>query len=242
MSVAARFVLSSTGRVSATAQAVADAFGNASVAGQAYATGLGDPQAMFVTTDAVAAGDSVNGGWRRTGTGQLRVYDATAGLPASSSVHQGIAMTDDGQVCFTTATPGDSFSLGAVSVDELGRVYMDFLSFVLPLGDDGAGAVDLVPLLAGDATPTFTRATAATTVLSTGLIASVASCVARSWYDPTTLVYGGYLAEGARTNLCLQSEDLATTWTNTRSTESTNAAVAPDGATTADKIVSDATA
>ena len=51
----------------------------------------------------------------------------------------------------------------------------------------------------------------------------------------------GYLSEPAATNLCLQSQDLATTWTNNNTTESVNAAVAPDGTTTADKLVEAAT-
>jgi hypothetical protein len=51
----------------------------------------------------------------------------------------------------------------------------------------------------------------------------------------------GYLAEAAATNLCLQSQDLSTTWTNNNTTESVNAAVAPDGTTTADKLVEAAT-
>lgn len=80
------------------------------------------------------------------------------------------------------------------------------LSFVLPLDDAGAGAVNLAPLLAlGSATPTFTRATAATTISSAGLIIPVSSGIARSYFDPTTLKYGGYLPEGARTNLVLNS-------------------------------------
>jgi hypothetical protein len=46
----------------------------------------------------------------------------------------------------------------------------------------------------------------------------------------------------SRTNLTKQSEDLSTTWINARTTESTNADVAPDGNTTADRLISDATA
>ena len=90
-------------------------------------------------------------------------------------------------------------------------------SFVLNLNDLGAGAVNTTPQFAlGSGTPTFTRATTAWTKLSTGLWASVASGTARSSYlgaDTTVGAYGGYLAEGARTNLCLQSRDLSTTWT-----------------------------
>lgn len=111
--------------------------------------------------------------------------------------------------------------------------------FIAPFWDAGAGAVDTA-LWRGVGSPTFTRATTATTVDSTGTIVSVASGTARSYYDPTTLTYGGYLAEGARTNICLQSADFGTTWTNANSTDSLNAAVAPDGTTTADKLIPDA--
>lgn len=77
-------------------------------------------------------------------------------------------------------------------------------TFVLPFQDLGAGEVSLVPDRGG-VSATFTRATTATTVNSAGLIVSVSSGVARSYYDPTTLQYLGYLAEGARTNLLLNS-------------------------------------
>ena len=42
-------------------------------------------------------------------------------------------------------------------------------------------------------------------------------------------------------NLCLQSEDLSTTWTNNRSTDSSNVAIAPDGTLTADSLNEDGT-
>jgi hypothetical protein len=51
----------------------------------------------------------------------------------------------------------------------------------------------------------------------------------------------GYLVEEARTNLILQSEDFTTTWTTSNGTVTANAATAPSGAITADKIVPDAT-
>src|SRR3990167_1054230 len=235
-----QFILDSTGRATLTTQAIADSPGAASIAGQAYMT---SGEAAFATTDAVAASDVFNGGFRYTATGILRISDATPGLPASSSINQGIAMTDDGQACITTednTSPATDYHLAGVALTYDSRIYVNLLAFMLPLDDLGAGEVDLV-LKLGQGDPTFTRATTATTVDSTGTIVSVASGTARSWYDPTTLVYGGYLPEGARTNLCLQSEDFATTWTNVNSTEATNAAVAPDGATTADRLIPDDT-
>lgn len=111
-------------------------------------------------------------------------------------------------------------------------------SFFLPLGDSGSGAVNTTPAsAAGDGTPTFTRATTATTISSAGLVLPVSSGVARAYYDPTTLSYLGYLAEGARTNLCLQSESADNaSWTKTDTTVTANSIVSPDGATTADLL------
>lgn len=48
--------------------------------------------------------------------------------------------------------------------------------------------------------------------------------------------------EEARENLCLQSADLSTTWVNVRSTDASNATTSPDGTTTADSLIEDATA
>lgn len=192
-----------------------------------------------ISTAAVDAGDSFIGGFRYTLTGALRVSDVTAGIPASNSINQGILMTDDGQVCFSTAAGGTV--LNGVSLTDDGAVSMAVMTFLAEFTDSGAGAVDTAVTFGG-VSATFTRATTATTVLSTGLIASVATGVARSYYDPTTLTYLGYLAEGARTNICLQSEVFQTTWTNVNSAESVNAGVAPDGTTTADKLIPDTAA
>jgi len=60
-------------------------------------------------------------------------------------------------------------------------------------------------------------------------------------YDGTNWNAKGLLVEEARTNLCLQSEDISTTWTNVRTTDSTNDVVAPDGTTTGDTIIEDGT-
>lgn len=47
----------------------------------------------------------------------------------------------------------------------------------------------------------------------------------------------GLLMEASRTNLCLQSEDLATTWVPGSATISSSFGTAPDGALTSDKVV-----
>jgi hypothetical protein len=62
-----------------------------------------------------------------------------------------------------------------------------------------------------------------------------ASQVASSDFD-TAITPTGLLVEEARTNICLQSEDLSTTWTKSGSTINANATVAPDGSLTADEI------
>lgn len=51
----------------------------------------------------------------------------------------------------------------------------------------------------------------------------------------------GYLPEPLRINLCLQSQDISTTWTNALTTETVNAVTAPDGTLTADKLEEDNT-
>ena len=51
--------------------------------------------------------------------------------------------------------------------------------------------------------------------------------------------YKGLLVEPAATNICLQSEDITTTWTPFNATLTANATTAPDGNTTADKLNDD---
>ena len=84
---------------------------------------------------------------------------------------------------------------------------------------------------------TFTRASTAYYRNSSGLLTSVASGVLRTGDR-------GALIEGAGTNLCLQSQDFATTWARLRvnafgSGSVVNATTAPDGTSTADFICED---
>lgn len=89
----------------------------------------------------------------------------------------------------------------------------------------------------------FTRATTATTITKTGdgvyTISDVASGVPRFCDHPA--LGSGYLAEVASTNILLRSEELdnASWSTKTNATITANAAEAPDGTTTADKIGDD---
>ncbi len=84
---------------------------------------------------------------------------------------------------------------------------------------------------------TFTRASNATRVNSSGLIELVAVNQPRFNYDPMTLAPKGLLIEEQRTNLLSQSQ-FASGWTNSGAavTLTANSAIAPDGTTTAAKL------
>ena len=84
---------------------------------------------------------------------------------------------------------------------------------------------------------TFTRASSATFVNEDGLIEAAGVNQARFDHTPTTGESLGLLVEEQRTNLILQSEDFSTTWTNVNTSEAINVATAPDGTTTADKLI-----
>jgi hypothetical protein len=92
---------------------------------------------------------------------------------------------------------------------------------------------------------TVTRATTATRVNASGLIESVASGIPRLDYFASGGVVGcpALLVEPSAQNLCLQSEAFNTTWTLVTGGTgllpviTANAVVAPDGTTTADRIV-----
>jgi hypothetical protein len=185
------------------------------------------------------------GGWCFTPEGQL--YTTEDAITGPFTWIRGFKTRQDGALVVLprTPVPGVDPYIGGWAADGATSAALiegaAGLAFSAPLNDAGAGAVN-IDLVFGTGSGTFVRATTATTVGPTGLVTSVGTNVPRSYYDPTTMEYQGYLAEGQRTNLCLQSEDLATTWTNNRSSELVNATIAPDGAATADKLVEDATA
>lgn len=74
-----------------------------------------------------------------------------------------------------------------------------------------------------------------------GLLVASATNTPRIEYDANGNCLG-LLMEASRTNLCLQSQTLGTTWAPTRASVSSNVIAAPDGTTTADKIVEDSSA
>jgi hypothetical protein len=84
---------------------------------------------------------------------------------------------------------------------------------------------------------TFTRASTGTFFDSAGVLTSAAIDAPRFDYNPSTLVAQGLLIEEARTNLCLQSEDFATTWAVAgTATITTNQLTSPAGTLTADLL------
>jgi hypothetical protein len=68
---------------------------------------------------------------------------------------------------------------------------------------------------------------------------TAASGVARFDHNPITDESLGLLIEEQRANLCLQSENFATTWTTSQASITTNTVIAPDGTLTGDKLVED---
>jgi len=84
---------------------------------------------------------------------------------------------------------------------------------------------------------TFTRASSATRVNSSGLIETVSNDVSRLDYNPVTLAPRGFLVEEQRTNLVLQSSDFETaSWNKINSSVTANDTSSPSGAVDADKL------
>ena len=89
---------------------------------------------------------------------------------------------------------------------------------------------------------TVTRASTKNVLGSAGLYVSVANNVPAFEFNADGS-YRGLLVEPAATNICLQSQTFDNaTWSKTRATVTSNATTAPDGTTTADKIVEDTSA
>jgi hypothetical protein len=84
----------------------------------------------------------------------------------------------------------------------------------------------------------FSRASVATYYDADGVLQTAAIDEPRYAYDPETGDFEGLLIEEQRTNLFTYSEQFDNSaWTKTNVTITANAEVAPDGTTTADKIV-----
>jgi hypothetical protein len=85
---------------------------------------------------------------------------------------------------------------------------------------------------------TFTRASTATFFNSAGVLTSAATNAPRFDYNPSTLAAQGLLIEESRANLLVRSEEFNdAAWTKTNSSITANAATAPSGTVTADKLI-----
>ena len=116
-----------------------------------------------------------------------------------------------------------------------------------PVGGDGLAldlqfAADKTLTARKGPTPVLTRGSTGTFVGSNGLIQTAAVNAARFDHDPVTLASRGLLIEEGRTNLLVQSENFGTTWLSVNLNQTgtppyLNVATAPDGTTTADKLI-----
>jgi hypothetical protein len=96
----------------------------------------------------------------------------------------------------------------------------------------------LVDAVSGQNLITFTRASSATFIDSTGTLQTAATDVPRFDHNPTTGESLGLLIEEARTNLRTYSEQFDNAaWSKVRSSVTANAATAPNGTQTADKFI-----
>ncbi len=101
-----------------------------------------------------------------------------------------------------------------------------------------AESKSLIDAVSGQQLITFTRASEGTVVNSAGQIEIVAANVPRFDHDPVTGESLGLLPEEQRTNLLLRSEEFDNaSWTKVAVTVSANATAAPNGTTTADKLI-----
>jgi hypothetical protein len=95
----------------------------------------------------------------------------------------------------------------------------------------------LVDSVSGQNLITFTRASSATYIDSTGTLQTASTDVPRFDHNPTTGESLGLLVEEQRTNLLPRSEEFDNaSWVKVGSTVTANAGAAPDGATTADLL------
>jgi len=84
---------------------------------------------------------------------------------------------------------------------------------------------------------TFSRGSIGTRVNRNRLIETVSANQPRFDYDPVTGECKGLLNEESRSNLLVNSDDFTTTWGPSAVSVSSNVITAPDGNTTADKLV-----
>ena len=96
----------------------------------------------------------------------------------------------------------------------------------------------LLDSVTGQSLVTFTRASSGTYTDSAGVLQTAATNVPRFDHNPQTGESLGLLVEEARTNLVQQSADISNVyWVKAETTVTANAIAAPDGTTTAGKLI-----
>jgi hypothetical protein len=125
-----------------------------------------------------------------------------------------------------------------------GTAWRTLAHFVTGIPPVEPGPTFIVDFTSGTLGPAVTLARAAGPASwynQTGLMQKTMSAnVARFDHDPVTFAPRGLLVEPAATNLLVNSENIST-WDNVRNVITADAATAPDGTTTADKLAADAT-
>lgn len=140
-----------------------------------------------------------------------------------------------GMALGAVAESGAAAKLGA----ELNGIAADFIDRSVVIRDTTTPANDYTGVPSGRLT--INRASTAYYLNSYGILTLAAINEARDDdHYPVTLLPRGLMAEDSRTNLALQSEDAATTWTSTDITVTSNTGVGMRGTTTADKLTATA--
>jgi hypothetical protein len=125
-------------------------------------------------------------------------------------------------------------------VTSLGSSAHDGISFSASSGLVTIKAPGAAPVTSALTTAfTFTGGNQSMYRAQNGLLVPSVTNTPRVEYDAGGSVLG-LLMEASRTNLCLQTQDFATTWVPGSAAISTNVTTAPDGTSTADKLVSSA--
>lgn len=182
-----------------------------------------------------------------SGTILLNVSDGSSGVPITTSWQRVAGAISTGTNTFDIGTRGDTGTLKTVDVlvwhpqiesvvGQTNQNPSEYVSVgVLAAPYHGAN-VDGVKYFS-----TFNGNTVASNVVTEATGAAINIQNGASYIANDTSGPFGYSAEAARTNLILQSQTFGTTWTTAEATVTADAAVAPDGTLTADKLTEDAT-
>lgn len=165
----------------------------------------------------------------------IGIVDAGAALFVDNQRTRGISVLLGSEV-----VSNDQPVIGAVLISDGRKLYNG--SLVVPFNGVSGDGFDFSTAVAPTGI-TFTRASTATCVNASGALETVAVDGLRFDYNAASLAYLGILIEPERTNLCLHSADFTNAaWIYSAASVSANAAPAPDGTLTADKIIDTAAA